>query len=85
MINKNVQQINDGVKISFTGDVKKQNITQIVQNCSSGKCECMNTDMKKKISNMEVDGDDGNISLNISGDITKEEIEDALSKSKVLH
>lgn len=57
----------------------------MVQNCSTGQCECMSKDTKEKIKDMQVSGDDGNVELSLSGDITKEEIQEALSKSKVLN
>ena len=82
---KSVSTTNSGVKISFTGEVKKQNIAIMVQNCATGQCECMSDDTKKKIQNMEVSGDDGNVELNLTGDVNKEEIEAALAKSKVLN
>jgi hypothetical protein len=39
---------------------------------------------KAKIADMQVSGKDGDVELNLSGEITKEEIEEALAKSKVL-
>lgn len=84
-MNKNVFKTNDGVKISFTGAVAKQNIVQMVENCATGSCECMSDETKKKITNMEVSGKDGNVALNLCGDISKEEIESALAKSEVLN
>ncbi len=83
-MNKNVNATAKGVKISFSGDVKLQNIVTMVQNCSSGKCECMSDTTKKKIQNMEVSGADGEVELDLTGDINKEEIEEALAKSKHL-
>ena len=82
---KNVSQTNKGIKINFTGAVEKQNIIKMVQNCATGQCECMSDETKKKITNMEVSGKDGDVALDLSGDVTKEEIETALSKSKVLN
>ena len=82
---KNVFKTGDGVKISFTGTVEKQNIITMVENCKTGSCECMTYETKKKISNMEVSGKDGEVNLNLSGDVTKEEIEAALARSKVLN
>jgi len=84
-MNKNVFKMTDGVKINFTGVVEKQQIVKMVENCATGACECMSDETKKKISNMRVEGKDGDVSLNLSGDISKEEIEKALAKSKVLH
>lgn len=83
-MNKNVFKTNDGVKISFTGEVEKQNIVKMVENCATGQCECMSDETKKKITNMQVSGKDGNVALDLSGEITKEEIEAALAKSQVL-
>ena len=84
-MNKNVFKTNQGVKISFTGSVEKQNIITMVENCKTGSCECMTDETKKKISNMEVSGKDGEVNLNLSGDVSKEEIEAALARSKVIN
>ena len=82
---KNVFSTNNGVNIKFSGEVKKQNIVTMVQNCSTGQCECMSDATKAKIKNMKVDGVDGDVSLKLSGDISTQEIEEALAKSKVLN
>ncbi len=82
---KNVNATNSGVKISFMGEVKKQNIVTMVQNCATGQCECMSDETKQKVKNMEVSGEDGSVELNLTGDLSKEEIEAALAKSKVLN
>ena len=83
-MNKRVNLMPNGVNISFSGNVKKQNIVTMVENCKTGSCECMSDETKKKIEGMEVSGVDGEVSLKLSGDISSEEIELALSKSKVL-
>ncbi len=82
---KNVFSTNNGVNIKFSGEVKKQNIVTMVQNCSTGQCECMSDATKAKIKDMKVDGVDGDVSLKLSGDISTQEIEEALAKSKVLN
>ena len=84
-MNKNVLKTGEGVKIAFTGAVEKQNIVKMVENCATGQCECMSNETKKKITNMEVNGKDGEVNLNLSGDVSKEEIEAALARSKVLN
>ncbi len=82
---REVQQTAKGVKISFTGDVQKQNIVKMVENCATGQCECMSDDTKAKVKDMQVSGTDGVVELEISGDIEKSEIEEALAKSKILN
>jgi len=84
-MNKTVNKLQNGVNIAFSGDVKKMNIVKMVENCSSGQCECMSDETKEKVKDMQVSGEDGNVSLTLSGDISKEEIEAALANSKVLN
>ena len=84
-MNKNVFKTNEGVKISFTGEVKKQNIVQMIENCSTGQCECMSDETREKITNIEISGKDGDVALDLSGDVSKEEIEAALSRSKAVN
>lgn len=83
-IKKDVSKTNSGVNIKFSGAVKKESVVKMVQNCKTGTCECMSDDTKKKIKDMQVSGEDGEVLLELSGEIAKEEIEAALSKSKVL-
>ena len=82
---KNISKTDNGVKINFLGAVEKQNIVTMIQNCSTGKCECMSDDTKEKIKDMRVEGDDRNVELSLEGDISVEEIQSALNKSKVLN
>ncbi len=84
-LKKEVKKTVNGVKISFQGAIKKENIIKMVENCATGQCECMSTETKKKIKDMSVSGEDGEVELNLLGEITKEEIEEALKKSKVLN
>ena len=84
-MNKNVFKTSDGINISFTGAVEKQNIIKMVENCSTGTCDCMCDETKAKITNMEVSGKDGEVNLNLTGNLSKEEIEEALAKSKVIN
>ena len=81
---KSVFKTGEGVKISFTGEVEKKKIIKMVENCATGSCECMTDETKEKITNMQVSGEDGNVELDLSGDVAKEEIEAALARSKVL-
>lgn len=82
---KEVSKTKSGVNIKFSGAVKKDNVVKMVQNCKTGTCECMSDDTKKKIKDMQVSGNDGEVLLELSGEIAKEEIEAALAKSKVIN
>lgn len=78
-----VYKTGNGVKINFLGAVEKQNIVTMVENCSTGQCECMSDDTKAKIKDMKVSGVDGDVELDLDGDVSVEEIQEALKKSKV--
>ena len=85
MIEKKVTKLSNGVKINFTGVVQKQNIIKMVENCATGACECMSDATKAKVKDMKVTGKDGDVKLELSGDIDTKEIEAALAKSKVIN
>ena len=82
---KKVFKTGEGVKINFLGKVEKQNIVTMVENCSTGQCECMSDDTKAKIKDMQVSGEDGDVALDLAGDVSVEEIQEALNKSKVIN
>jgi hypothetical protein len=84
-MDKKIDAINDGVKIRFFGEVKKEKIVTMVQNCQNGGCQCMSDATKQKIRDIQIDGEDGDVSLTLSGEIAKEEIEAALAKSKIIN
>lgn len=84
-IEKKVSKVDNGVKINFLGAVEKNTVMTMVQNCSTGKCECMSDDTKKKIKDMKVDGEDGDVKLSLEGDVSVDEIKEALSRSKVIN
>ena len=74
----------NGVKITFSGAVEKKNVVEMVQRCQTGKCDCMSNESKKKIKDMNISGEDGNVELNIEGDLDIEEIKTAVSKSPLI-
>ena len=84
-IKKEVTKSNNGVNINFKGFVTKDKIESMVNNCKSGKCDCMSDETKQKITDMQVSGNDGDVKLTLSGDINEDEIKKALDKSKVIN
>ncbi len=74
----------DGVKITFSGAVQKQNVVEMVERCQTGKCDCMSDESKKKIEDMQITGTDGDVQLSIKGDLNVKEIADAVSKSPLI-
>ncbi len=82
---REVESTVNGVKIKFEEGIKKESIVKMVQNCAEGRCECMSEDTKKRIKDMSVGGEEGSVELELTGDIEKSEIEEALKRSKVLN
>ena len=74
----------NGVKITFSGAVEKQNVVEMVERCQTGKCDCMSDESKEKIKDMSISGEDGNVELSIEGDLDVEEIKTAVSKSPLI-
>ena len=75
----------NGVKITFSGAVAKQNVVEMVERCQTGQCDCMSDESKKKIEGMEVSGVDGDVELRIKGDLDVNEIQKAVSKSPLIN
>ena len=78
-----IQKFN-GVNITFSGGVAKQNVVSMVERCQSGKCDCMSESEKKKIEKIEVSTQDGQVKLAISGDVDLQAIEAAVAKSPLI-
>lgn len=81
---KDIKETDKGVTISFSGDVQKSSIIKMVENCKTGQCDCMSEESKNKIEDMEVDGKDGKVELNLKGTISKEEVQTAMKNSKIV-
>ena len=84
MIQKEVIKTPEGVEVNFSGAIAKEQVFTMVQNCQKGQCECMSDATKEKLSSIEVSGEDGNVTLELSGEITTDEIQAALEKSKII-
>jgi hypothetical protein len=79
-----VSKQTDGVKITFSGEIQKQNVIEMVQRCQTGKCDCMSNESKEKIKDMSITGEDGKIELTITGELDVNDIQEAVSKSPLV-
>jgi len=86
MITKNVFKTDAGVKIAFSGAIKKEQVVKMVENCATGQCACMSDASKEKIQDMQVSGLDGEVALDLVGSgLSTGEIEAALKRSSVIN
>lgn len=65
---KTVRKIDTGVKVRMFGEVKKQEIEAMVDECKNGQCRC-NCDpaIMEKIEQIDVAGSDGDVAINLTG------------------
>lgn len=82
---KDVSQVvetQEGVKIEIKESVNLEGIKEIVDNCKTGKCDCMSQEVKAKVSFMDFRVENGKPVIEIKGDVKEEDIRQALEKSQ---
>lgn len=78
-----VKQKEDGVIVQVVEDnISIEKVEEIVNNCKTGQCDCMSDTTKQKVKFIQVKLVNGKPAIEIDGDITQKEIEEAISKSK---
>ena len=79
-----VNKLRSGVTISFSPNVEKVKVFEMVKRCQNGQCDCMSDETKKKIEKITLN-DGENFSIKVEGSaIEKKEIEAALKNSPLL-
>jgi len=83
---KNLSQTTNDTPMSFTAVVQKDESSKIVENCSHhAQCDCMQRDNKHAIKEMDIEElGDGEIKIVLTGNRDKQEIEEAIKRSKVI-
>ena len=82
---KDVSQVvetQEGAKIEVKESVNVEGVKEIVDNCKTGKCDCMSQEIKAKVSFMDFRVENGKPVIEIKGDIKEEDIRQALEKSQ---
>lgn len=78
-----IKKTEDGVIIEIKDDtVEADKVKEIVENCQTGKCDCMSEEVKQKVQFMDFKADKGKIAIEIKGDLKEEEIKEAMARSK---
>lgn len=84
MVQKNVFKTQDGVNIKFTGSVEKKSVVSMIESCSSGECDCdCDPELFKRIEGMDVSGEDGDVTIGLKGNISADEISEAVGKCDI--
>lgn len=78
-----VREKEDGVIVQVVEEsVSIAKVEEIVENCKTGRCDCMTESTKQKVEFIQVKLVDNKPAIEIKGKVSKEEIEEALSRSK---
>lgn len=78
-----VKQDKDGVVVQVVDEgIALEKVEEIVNNCKTGQCDCMSEATKQKVEFIHVKLIGGKPAIEIKGDVSKQEIEEAISKSK---
>ncbi len=78
-----VRKTENGVVIEVKdSSVEAEKVKEIVENCQTGKCDCMSEEIKQKVTFMDFKVESGKVAIEIKGDLTEEEIKKAMERSK---
>ena len=85
-IMKDVSQVKsteEGVVIEVVDETVDANkVKEVVENCQTGKCDCMSEETKAKVTFMDFRLENGKPVIEIKGEVSEEEIKEAVSRSK---
>ncbi len=78
-----VKAIEEGVVIEVVDEsADTDKIKEVVENCQTGKCDCMSEETKAKVTFMDFRIENGKPVIEIKGDVSEEEIKEAVNRSK---
>jgi hypothetical protein len=78
-----IKNLENGVLVELnSAEVKKSDMEKSIENCNAGKCDCLSDSQKARIKSISLkEGDFGSLTVEIEGDIDKEEIKQAMEKA----
>ena len=78
-----VRSTEEGVIIEVIDKtVDAEKVKEVVENCQTGKCDCMSEETKAKVTFMDFKIKDGKPVIEIKGEVSEEEIKEAVGRSK---
>jgi len=76
-----VQKTEGGVAVHIDRSVEVEKVSAMVENCQTGQCDCMSDQTKAKVTGMAVRQGENGTEIHIAGDLTPEEIAEAMARS----
>ncbi len=78
-----VKSTEEGVIIEvIDATVDTEKVKEVVENCQTGKCDCMSEETKAKVTFMDFKVENGKPVIEIKGAVSEEEIKKAINRSK---
>ena len=78
-----VKSTEEGVVIEVVDETVDANkVKEVIENCQTGKCNCMSEETKAKVTFMDFRVENGKTVIEIKGEVSEEEIKEAVSRSK---
>ncbi|RZD17364.1 MAG: hypothetical protein EVJ46_03810 [Candidatus Acididesulfobacter guangdongensis] len=78
-----IKDLDGGVLIELnSSEIKKSDMEKSIENCNTGKCDCLSKSQKERIESISLKEDsDGKLSIEIKGDVNKDEIKTTMEKA----
>lgn len=70
----------DGVDVHVQGDVQRDTVDRMIEKCGSGTESCCGPEFFERVSDISVDGQDGDVTIHVAGQVTPGMIEQNLSE-----
>jgi hypothetical protein len=69
----------DGVEVTLEGPVEKAKVEEMVAHCATGTAACCGPDFFAQVQEMDVQGEDGRVSIRLTGNVTPEAVQENLA------
>ena len=74
-----VVQTDDGVDVRFRHEaVEREKVDAMLDNCRAGSCDCCGPEFVENLDGLDVEGQDGDVTIHVRGPVTKAIIEEKL-------
>lgn len=75
-----VAESDEGVDVHVQGDVQRDTVERMIESCGTGNESCCGPEFFERVSDISVDGKDGDVTIHVSGQVTPGMIEQNLSE-----
>jgi hypothetical protein len=74
-----LEQKENGVDINVTGEVERQKVDAMLEQCNAGACSCCGPEFIEQLDGIGVEGQDGDVTIHVRGSVSKDVIAEKMS------